>query len=153
MQPKRIQYTVFSLLMALLMLITSVSYAVDMHYCKGELKSYSLWGKAKSCHDSSQQKKCPHHKHIAKKSDHKSLEKKNDCCENKTIVLHVEIDKDIQLEWIESSLAVKAPIFVASHISSCFNIFQEPIKEFIGFQYITPQPRRDIYALFESYLI
>lgn len=44
-------YRPIALLMAILLLTSSVSFAVDMHFCKGELKSISFWGKAPSCHE------------------------------------------------------------------------------------------------------
>ena len=37
--------------MAFLMFFTSIGFSMDIHYCQGHLKSISLLGKAKNCHD------------------------------------------------------------------------------------------------------
>lgn len=36
--------------MALLFFVSTTGICVDFHYCKGELKRFQLFGKAKSCH-------------------------------------------------------------------------------------------------------
>ena len=60
-------YRLIALMMAFLMFFTSAGFTMDMHYCGGELKSVSFFGKAKTCHDmagenETPKKDCPHHK-------------------------------------------------------------------------------------------
>jgi hypothetical protein len=65
------------------MFLMSVGFSIDMHYCQGQLKSYSLIGKAKSCHSVDIKATCPHHQLVAKLKG-SALDKK-DCCSNKTL--------------------------------------------------------------------
>jgi hypothetical protein len=45
-----------------LMLLSSIGFSIDMHFCQGMLKSYSLIGKAKTCHSTpTAAMNCPHH--------------------------------------------------------------------------------------------
>ena len=39
-----------AIFMALLMFLTSAGLAIDVHYCQGELKSFSFYSKAQNCH-------------------------------------------------------------------------------------------------------
>lgn len=74
-----------------MMLLTSVGFSIDMHYCQGKLKSYSFIGKAKSCHVADKAKAtCPHHQKMAAERKGCELDKK-DCCSNKT--LHFQLNQ------------------------------------------------------------
>jgi len=87
-------YRPIALLMAILLLTSSVSFAVDMHFCKGELKSISFWGKAPSCHEQAAAKiTCPHHRKLMAEKGEAALEKSN-CCDNHTV--QVEADHERQ---------------------------------------------------------
>lgn len=82
--------------LALLVLMTSVGWVVDMHYCAGQLKSVNWLGKAKSCHQKAQakpEKRCPHHQKMMMDEGYSSGEKK--CCKNKTFYFHADQDTDI----------------------------------------------------------
>ena len=76
-------YRPIALIMAFLMFFTSISFAVDVHYCKGELKSLSIFGKAKSCHEQKAVSTCPHHAKMQKKQED------SNCCDNKTTFVQV----------------------------------------------------------------
>ncbi|MBK8503536.1 MAG: hypothetical protein IPL46_15785 [Saprospiraceae bacterium] len=99
-----------------LMFLTSVGFSIDMHYCQGQLKSYSLMGKAKSCHSVDKAKvTCPHHQKMAAKPKGSDLAKK-DCCSNKT--LHFQLDQgqkaheaDFSFQNHLPTLAVPVSIF------------------------------------------
>ena len=71
---------------AILLMASSMSYTIDFHYCQGQLKSFSLLGKAKNCHEmESSIASCHRHK---KQNDKKSLgcsEGDKNCCSNKTV--------------------------------------------------------------------
>ena len=68
------------------MLITSFGYSVDLHFCKDQLKSLSIIGEAKSCHE--KMTKCPRHTQFNTQNDDG-----NDCCSNKTIQIE-DLDED-----------------------------------------------------------
>ena len=90
-----------AILLAFLMFFTSIGYVLDIHYCRGHIKSISFLGEAPSCHQvlqSSQQISCPFHQQMMMENANCSIDEK-DCCENKTF--HIEVDKDLQIQTID----------------------------------------------------
>ena len=73
-----------ALLMALLVMQSSTGLLVDMHFCKGEFKTFALFSKAKSCHSLAAKgnKKCLHHQKAAGDLPASFDVKKHNCCEN-----------------------------------------------------------------------
>lgn len=133
-----------SLVLAILMLFTSVGFSADLHFCKGELKSFSFFGKAESCHTI--KRSCPHHAGmvVVDKSE-------KDCCSNKTIeVDDLDTNFNVSPDVVLTDLQVKlASSFVYSFISlSLFRV----VKAF-SLATHDPLPSRDIYVLLERYLI
>ena len=144
---------IIALTLALLMLLTAVSFAVDMHYCKGELKSVSLFGKAKTCHEKAvEQNKptCPHHQKMAQSSDDDKVTK-NDCCENKTTIIQADDDRaksDLvaptfqQLQQFAIAYVLAFHTEITNDKQSIQDIFYQP-----------PVLSRDIYVLLEAFLL
>ena len=137
-------YKLFSLLMAILLFCSSVGFSVDFHYCKGELKSFSLIGSAKTCHDIN--KVCPRHS-----TSTPSLEKEKNCCTNKTLIVD-NIDQDFTIIQAISfvdieivTLATPIPIFTIQDLSD------HHIPQFE--QYKPPLPKEDFPILFQSFLL
>lgn len=87
------------LLVALLLCLfgtSAIGMHADVHYCSGHIKSVSLVGKAKSCHEIAQ-KSC--HKSDAKKSCHKKAKSesadtscKKNCCHNESFMSQLDYD-------------------------------------------------------------
>ena len=147
-------YQIISLQLALLMLITSMGFTVDMHFCRGHLLSFSIFGKAETCQEMSEltrMKKCPHYKRMAAKNKFCALNKK-DNCENKTI--HFQFDQDQQIQQLnvdikkplKSFKTAYAQLFMASNYS-----FENDLPSFT--HYKPPLICRDIPVLIESYLL
>lgn len=90
-------YRCIALSLAFLMFSTSVGFAVDMHFCKGDFKSFSFLDKAPSCHQMAQQSTCPHHQKMMSDSKDSQMDER-DCCENKTV--HIEADQNLQLQTL-----------------------------------------------------
>ncbi|MEL6718903.1 MAG: hypothetical protein AAFP82_09330 [Bacteroidota bacterium] len=124
------------------MFITSISFAVDMHYCKGELKSFSLFGKAKSCHEKKATHTCPYHAKMQQQQDN------NNCCENETAYVQADIDK------VFSSIEfTDIPLFIAVFVQvSLFENNFEP-QVFAFEHYKPPLIERDIPILVQSFLL
>lgn len=96
MSHNNLAYRLVAFSLALLILMTSVGWVVDMHYCAGQLKSVSWLGKAKSCHEQAQastSKSCPHHQMMLEQ-DEASSSDDGGCCENRTVYLHADQDTD-----------------------------------------------------------
>ena len=138
-------------LLALMVLVSSLSYNIDFHYCQGQLKSFSLFGKAKNCHEmASKMASCHHHK---EKSDDSSScsEEDNNCCNNETV--HFESDFDEKFLNIDY-LNLISQLFVVASKSSSFDDLFDKIKEVTPFaHYKPPLIQKDIPVLFESFLL
>lgn len=139
-------YRVTALILAFLMFFTSIGYSIDFHYCKGDLKSFSLFGKAASCH--TQKKSCPNHTNTQL-----SPEKEKDCCSNEKLEIdNLDVDYDISSTIDFNDLQVKSKVifaFVHNYIEHNFNY----IKSSNYFKKAVPIPQRDIYVLLERYLL
>ena len=93
---KKNSYRICALLMAFLMFFTSSSYSIDLHFCQGQLKSFSLIGKAKSCHEMAKMAKCHQSKKTCtqKSASSKQIEDNKGCCNNETLLLTPNTDFD-----------------------------------------------------------
>ena len=138
-------HRITALTMAFLMFFTSVGYSVDFHYCKGDLKSFSLVGEASTCHGMT--KTCPRHAEmqVEEKSEN------SNCCSNETIVIDdLDVDYNFSIEAELTDLQVK---FVSAFVYT-FNDFSLPKVEKISFlENHNPLPPMDIYVLLERFLI
>lgn len=137
------KYRILSLLMAFLMAFSSVGYSVNLHYCQGSLKGFSLFGKAKSCHESRTQ--CPNHKQTM------TTAQENDCCSNKTLSVD-NLD--------ELSLFSDIPGLWNNNISYIINLFSAsesdmslPQTESMVLLRPPPLYNRHIYILYETLLL
>ena len=74
----------FVLLMALMLLISSTGWTMNLHFCQNQFSGVSLTGPTKSCHDASTKRSCNN----AQKDF--SQEEKDNCCENQQV--RVEAD-------------------------------------------------------------
>ncbi len=137
-------YRITTLTMALLMFFSSVGFSIDFHYCKGEFKSLSLIGKAKSCHEG--KKVCRHHT-----KDQNISKKDNNCCSNNELQVQ-SWDKDFtQVAAVEfSDLSFKIEhlsIITLSYTSPPKVVRSTFLKDF------SLSPPMDIYVLLERFLI
>ena len=70
------------------MFVSSTGFSIDFHYCQGQVKSFSLIGKAKSCHEQAEKNHCKKKLkacHADQSNSKKIKQCKKDCCSNKTI--------------------------------------------------------------------
>jgi hypothetical protein len=147
---KRI-YRIVALMMALLMFVTSTGFAVDMHYCQGQLKSFTLIGEAKSCHEVKADKVCPRHARMAAQDDATPSAKANDCCQNIKYV--VQSDGDQIVPTADISLIQQLHQFVAVFVSAFLiaDHVQTVSTEFL--HYKPPLLLRDVCVLVQSFLL
>ena len=149
-------YRFISLFLAMLMFLTSVVFTVDMHYCGGELKSFSLFGEATPCYELAGGEtaiKCPNHNKMAQKMDTEgvSMDKKS-CCENKSFEFHSELDQQEQAAslaftpHIQQFIIAYALIFCTK--SASLNKVTTPFLT-----YLSPQIARDIPVLNKAFLL
>ena len=94
---------------------------MDMHYCGGELKSISFFGKAKNCHeiakeDEAAMKDCPHQKKMM--TGKKDCSEAKNCCSNKTVRL--QSDQDHQLQTADFAVSKQLKQFVVAYVAVFF---------------------------------
>ena len=145
-------YQSIALLMALLLLASSVSFAVDMHFCKGELKSISFWGKAPSCHEQAAAKvSCPHHRKMMAEKGEAALEKSN-CCNNRTVQVEADHERQTQTA-MELELNPSLQYFLMAYTVSLLPA--EDIARTLApyLNYKPPLIPRDIPVLNQSFLL
>ena len=138
-------YRILSIVMALLIFVSSIGYAVDVHYCKGQLKSYSIFGKASSCHVA--KKVCPHHANMVTTTSSKS-----DCCKNKTLKID-QIDTEFNIISVAQSLNIPVLInnvFIYIQSSTVFTYLPSNIS-CLDWHY--PIVTMDTYVLLGRFLI
>lgn len=137
-------HKMFAISLAFLMLFSSAGFAMDMHYCKGELKGISFFGNAKSCHTQSEIPPC--HKTLKKVQEHQ-----NRCCENQQMVIektHFSATnsqlvsyKGIGVEFICALIAVFVTPQDITKKADFFPHFKPPL------------PKRNIQAHLQTFLI
>lgn len=147
MKPYSSPYRFFAFLMAVLILVTSTGFTIDRHYCKGELKTISLFVKAKSCHEIGMgMQNCPYHK------KQENLEEKNEdknCCSNKTEFVKSDQDQ-IKIETTTTNYDYETPI-IHFEIVENTPLLSTSIPS--NFLYKPPLLRLNIPVLFQSFLL
>ena len=88
--------SILAVFMAILVLMSSTSFTVGMHFCKGEVENINLFGKAESCQVEKSRPPC--HKHI-----------KSGCCTDE-LVSHDASDLKAAIKQIH--IDAPAPIYV-----------------------------------------
>lgn len=156
MKKVKITCRLTSMLLALLMFLTSTSMSLDIHYCQGEIKSFSFFGKAKSCYqlnDVSSNQLCTHveiESVINNQSDC-SVKRKN-CCHNE-----VKQFKSNQIQTIDFKVSEKENNQDFLDFSFADSNLTYPSKSNaennIALYNGPPIIQRDIYVLFESFLL
>lgn len=140
--------------MALMIFVSSVGITVDLHYCKGQFKTFSLFGKAKSCHEIGQGiKTCPHHKAMTEKQQvaEKITEDKG-CCSNKTLYLQADNDKNSQIADVLLN-PVQLYHFAIAFVVAFQNTVALPTGILSNHHYKPPLIHRDICVFFETFLL
>jgi len=126
--------------MALLVMLSTVSFTIESHYCSDILVDTSLFGSAESCGMDLAQ---------TKSSKEDSLEGKN-CCNNEQITINGQNELSVTFD----KLSIDQQVFVASFVYTYLNLFGE-----LGYkvpslsEYPPPLIVKSIYKLDETYLI
>jgi len=99
-----------------MMLVSSVGFSADFHFCQGEFKNFALFVKAKSCHEIAAMHASCHGGKKKTKSCHQSEEKntkvscggeeKDGCCTNNTELVQLDTDYSYGGHGIENSVDV-----------------------------------------------
>lgn len=136
---KQILHKTASMFMALVVLFSTMSFTIDMHYCGSALVETAIFKKAKGCGMEMQNPS----------TDGCSITKKN-CCSDKQII--VEGQDELKISY--DKLTLEQQQFVAAFVYTYINLFEGYDSEVTSFQkYRPPLVVRQLYKLDETYLI
>lgn len=136
---KQVFHKITSFLMAFVVLFSTMSFSVDMHFCGNTLVNTAVFQKAKGCGMEMQKPT----------SEGCEITKKN-CCSNQQIV----VDGQNELQLSVDKLTLEQQVFMTSFVYTYHALF-EGVEEHTNF-YGDSSPSqvvRHIYKLDESYLI
>jgi hypothetical protein len=126
------------LLLALLVLVSSTSFTVGMHFCMGKVKSIALFTKAEVCEKERSQPPC--HRHASKP-----------CCEDETVVHRSD---DFKTSISESYFTAPVPAEIQQHMLLIAEIIPTaPASTFPYFNYDPPLRSCDITVEHRVFLI
>ncbi len=126
--------------MAFVVLFSTMSFTIDMHYCGDTLVDTAIFKKAKTCGMEMQKTTSTSECSITKK----------DCCKEEQIVVEGQDELKISFD----SFSLDQQFFVASFVYSYINLFEGLEENTTTFsEYPPPLIVRSIYKLDETYLI
>ncbi|HZH88370.1 MAG TPA: hypothetical protein VFD78_04245 [Chitinophagaceae bacterium] len=136
---KSLFHKVLSLLMAILVLFNTMSFAVDIHFCGDDLIDFSFIQNVADCGM----------EEVTIASCHEDVDKAS-CCKDDQIV--VESEDDVQLTI--DQISFEQQVFLASFVYTYFHLVaQQDDLDFPHKYYVPPLLIRDIQKLHETYLI
>jgi len=137
---KQVFHKIAAMLMAFVVLFSTMSFTIDMHYCGDTLVDSSVFSKAHSCGMEMQ------------KTDtisDCSITKKN-CCTDEQITIEGQDELKISFD----KLTLDQQVFVSSFFYTYINLFDGLEENETTYRdYLPPLVIRQIYKLDETYLI
>ncbi|GAA3562416.1 HYC_CC_PP family protein [Snuella lapsa] len=131
---------IVSFLMAIVVLFSTMSFTVDMHYCGDTLVDMAIFHKVETCGMDMQQKPTSSECSMIKKS----------CCSDKQVI----VDGQDELQLNLHKLSLDKQVFVATLLYTYLNLFEDTDKEVTPYRaYKPPCVIKEIYKIDESYLI
>jgi hypothetical protein len=136
---KQVFHKIMSLLMAFVVLFSTMSFTINMHYCGDTLVETALFHKAKGCG-----------MEMEKPSTEGCAITKKNCCDDKQ--LSIEGQDELQIQF--DKISFEQQVFIASFIYAYSNLFEEYNEDINSFrEYKPPLVVRQLYKLDETYLI
>lgn len=136
---KQVFHKIMSLLMAFVVLFSTMSFTIDMHYCGDKLVETAIFNKAKGCGmemDNPSTEGC-------------AITKKN-CCNDEQLI----VDGQDELQLSVDKISLEQQVFLASFIYTYINLFEGYDKNVSSYEeYEPPLVVRQLYKIDETYLI
>ncbi|MFS4416030.1 HYC_CC_PP family protein [Maribacter sp. 2307ULW6-5] len=131
-----------SIAMALIVLFSTMSFSVDMHYCGDHLVDFSLYDKVDTCMMKAEMTKTSGSCEV--------MEMEMDCCTDVKVVVEGQDDLKISFD----QLTFDQQVFVASFVYSYISRFEGFNKDVVPFKDYAPPPLiRDVQILDQTFLI
>ena len=126
--------------MAFVVLFSTMSFTIDMHYCGDTLIDTSVFSKARTCGTDMQKTEAT--------SDCSPTKKK--CCTDEQITIEGQDELKISFD----KLTLDQQVFIASFISTYINLFEGLNENVSSYEeYKPPLVVRQLYKIDETYLI
>jgi hypothetical protein len=136
---KKVFHKIVSLAMAFVVLFSTLSFTVNMHYCGDTLVETAFFHKAKGCGmemEKPSTKSCS----ITKKS----------CCDDKQI----SVEGQDELQLTVDKISFEQQVFITSFVYTYINLFENIDENVSSFEaYKPPLVVRQIFKIDETYLI
>jgi hypothetical protein len=131
-----------STIMALIVLFSTMSFSLDMHFCGDHLVDFSLFESVDTCMMKAETTKSS--------SECALMDMEMDCCTDVEVVLQGQDDLKISFDQI----TFDQQVFVASFVYSYINLFEGFDENIVPFKEYSPPPLiRDIQILDQTFLI
>lgn len=138
---KQVIHKIMSISMALVVLLTTTSFTIDMHYCGSNMVDFSLFHNVETCGMENAE--------IGSTCENPELSKKS-CCTDKQLIVEGQDNLKNNL----STLTFEQQIFVASFIYSYISLFEGTESNKVPFfDYASPFVKRDVQVLHQTFLI
>ncbi|WP_339841896.1 hypothetical protein [uncultured Maribacter sp.] len=138
---KQILHKITAVFMAAVVLMTTMSFAVDMHYCGDTLVDFSFVHQVESCGMEKAQV-------IA--NCETSIASEKSCCTDKQLIIEGQEDLKVSFDH----LTLEQQIFVASFTFSYINLFEGIETNEVPFvNYAPPFLKQDVQVLHQTFLI
>lgn len=135
-------HKIAAIFMAMVVLFSTMSFSVGMHYCGDMLVDTALFAKANSCGMQMDQP----NENVPK--DCSTVKK--DCCNDIEIAINGQHD----LQPTQAQINFNQQLFVASFVIAYSNLFTSPTNTLVSYvAYSPPLVVKDIQKLDETYLI
>lgn len=136
---KQVLHKIMSTLMAFVVLFSTMSFTIDMHFCGDTLVETAVFHKAKGCGMDMQKpstKDC-------------EMTKKN-CCKDEQLV----VDGQDELQLSVHKITFNQQLFIVSFVHTYYTLFKGLDKNTSSYSvYKSPLVIRQLYKLDETYLI
>ncbi|MDW5290238.1 HYC_CC_PP family protein [Formosa sp. PL04] len=136
---KQVSHKLMSLVMAIVVLFSTMSFTMSMHFCGDTLVDTALFHKVKGCGMEMEQpstKGC-------------EISKKN-CCNEEQLVVNGQDELQISFD----NISFQQQVFIASLVYTYLNLFEGLENNVSSYEeYNTPLVIKEIFKLDETYLI
>ncbi len=128
--------------MALVVLFSTISFSVDMHYCGDHLVDFSISDSVNTCMMKAEMSKST--------SDCEVPDMEMDCCSDVEVVIEGQEELKVSFD----QLSFDQQLFVTSFIYSYLNLFEGFDENVVPFKDYSPPPLiRDVQILDQTFLI
>ncbi|WP_298554368.1 hypothetical protein [uncultured Algibacter sp.] len=136
---KQIFHQIMSLAMAFVVLFSTMSFTLNMHYCGNTLVETAMFNKAEGCGMEMEKPS----------AEGCSIIKKN-CCNDEQLVVDGQDELQLQVDKI----SFEQQVFIASFVYTYINLFEGLDNNVSSFEeYEPPLVIRQLYKIDETYLI